>query len=50
MSILNLKQDKQCKYNVTSRRIRITIVVVEKLLLLYSYTANEHEANGGTTL
>jgi hypothetical protein len=31
----NLNQEKHCEYNVTFKRIRITIVIVEKLLLLY---------------
>jgi hypothetical protein len=26
----NIKQDRQCTYNVTLRRVRVTIVAVEK--------------------
>jgi hypothetical protein len=27
---MNVEQDRQCTYNATSRRVRVTIVAVEK--------------------
>jgi uncharacterized protein YgbK (DUF1537 family) len=36
MAHLRLKQERQCTYNVTLRRVRVTIVALKKISITYS--------------